>query len=759
MIRLFSSAGMVALAVGLAAVANAQVPAPDNADPQTSAQGDGATGEIGEIVVTAQKRSESLQKVPLAVTAVTSDELSRSGITDLAGVTAVVPNLNLGQQLGVAKIALRGIGLENISAGAEGSIAFHVDGVFISRSIAALSSFYDVQQVEVLRGPQGTLYGRNATGGSINITTAKPTQEPSGYLRVTAGNYARLTTEGAISGAIVPDVLAARIAFQTQDHDGYGRNLVTGTRIDDLNTRAIRGSLRFTPSDRLTIDVAADYFRQSDRSGAYHFFGGGGFDISGNPIVPTGLQAGGTVPTNIRDISNDADPSNNVKFWGVSGKISYELSDAVQLSSLTAFRRTDYTTLADLDSTSARLTPTTQFERDKQFSQEFQLSGRTDRLNWLLGFYYFHENDEGAIDIPFNNYIVGFPLPGTFVQGFYGGGVIKTDALAGFGQATYEVVDNLRLTLGARYSSEKKTNQDQLLFDFLTPYDPSTRAPFTLPERSKRFKSFTPRVALDYQATPDVLVYGSWSKGFKSGTYNLGTGQAPVDPEKVSAFEAGLKSTLLDRHLRLNLAGFYYKYKDLQVGKVVNTVLNLENAATAKIYGLEAEVLAKISPQFEITLNGAWLHARFDDYISSDAARPAGDGSGVLDPTTQLPAFNLHGNRLSQSPDFTFFVAPQYMVPTGVGDFTLRGELSWRDRVYFTPFNVNATSQGPNIRLNAFLNWESTDGKITGSLFVKNIANKTIIGNSYVSTGLAGFPVNGYLEEPRTWGATVGYKF
>ncbi|AMK21108.1 MULTISPECIES: TonB-dependent receptor [unclassified Sphingobium] len=756
MIRLFSSVGVAALAIGAATAANAQAAAPESTSSQTAAPVDNL---IGDIVVTAQKRSESLQRVPVAVTAVTGAELARSGITDLAGVTAVVPNLNLGQQLGVAKIALRGIGLENISAGAEGSIAFHVDGVFISRSIAALSSFYDIQQVEVLRGPQGTLYGRNATGGSINITTRSPTQDLSGYARVTVGNYARVTTEGAISGAIIPGVLAARIAFQTQDHNGYGRNIVTGTRIDDQNTRGFRGSLLFTPSDRLTVDVKADYFRESDRSGAYHYFGAGGFDLAGNPVVPTGLTSGGTVPANVRDISNDSDPSNNVKFWGVSGKISYELSDSVQLSSLTAFRRTDYTTLADLDSTSAKLAPTTQFERDRQLSQEFQLSGKADRLNWLVGLYYFHENDAGAIDIPFNNHIVGFPLPGTFVQGFYGGGVIKTDALAAFGQATYEVVDNLRLTLGARYSTEKKTNQDQVLFDFLTPYNPATRAPFTLPERSKRFKSFTPRIALDYQATPDVLVYGSWSKGFKSGTYNLGTGQAPVNPEKVSAFEAGLKSTLLDRRLRLNLAGFHYKYKDLQVGKVVQTVLNLENAATANIYGLEAEVLAKITPQFEVTLNGAWLHARFDNYISSDAARPAGDGSGVLDPTTHLPAFNLHGNRLSQSPDFTFFIAPQYTIPTDAGSFALRGELSWRDKVFFTPFNVNATSQAANARVNLFLNWESNNSKVTASLFVKNLTNKTIIGNSYVSTSLVGFPVNGYLEEPRTWGATVGYKF
>ncbi|KRB82383.1 TonB-dependent receptor [Sphingomonas sp. Root710] len=748
---------LTALSASMIAITGAQ--AADQAQ-ATAAQGadDAGAAGVGDIVVTAQKRSESLQKVPLAITAVTAADLDRSGIRDLQGIVSSVPNLNLGAQLGMAKIALRGIGLENISSGAEGSIAFHMNGVFLSRTITALASFYDVQQVEVLRGPQGTLYGRNATGGAVNITTRTPTEELTGYFNLTGGNYSRLTAEGAVSGAIVPGVLAARLAFQTQNHDGYGRNIVTGNGIDDLNSRAVRGSLLFTPGDRVTINIVADYFHERDHAGGYHVTGAGGFDLAGNPIVPFGVAQGGTFAPRLRDISNTTDPTNYAQFWGVSGKISYDLTDDIQLSSLTAYRKTDNETFTDLDGTELYLTKQIQFEHARQFSEELQLSGKADRLNWLIGGFYFHEKTNGTQADPFNPARTIFFGPDQISSGYLGAGFIKTDALALFGQASYAIVDNLRLTLGARYSSEKKTDHDEFAFDIFTPYNGQLSVPQFVLDRSKRFKSFTPRIALDYQATPDVLLYASWSKGFKAGTYSLGSLTPPVDPEKVDAYEAGVKSSLFDRRLRLNLAGFYYDYKDLQIGKVTGTgsaTLVLENAGTARIYGLEAELKAQISPAFDIDANASWLHARFTRYCSADPARPALGG----DPGCGAGELNLKGNSLSQAPDFTAYFGAQYHVPSRLGEFTLRGEVAWRDRVYFTPFNLKYVSQAANAKVNAFLNWAADDGHWTGSLFVKNLTNKTVVGNALVSSSVVGFPLNGYLEDPRTYGLTLGYKF
>jgi len=733
---------------------SSKVSTPSTADQQASNKSDDRSIEP-EIIVTAQKRSESIQKVPLAITALSGTDLARSGVSSLADVQQFVPNLNLGQQLGVAKIALRGIGLENIAAGAEGSIAFHVDGVFISRSIAALANFYDVERLEVLRGPQGTLYGRNATGGSINVITREPTEDLTGYANLTIGNFGRISSEGAVSGALVPEKVLIRLAFQTDSRQGYDTNIVTGHKVDDLNARSFRATLLLKPTDRLSMEISADTHRQNDRASGYHYLGSGGFSAPGVPITPLGIALGGYVAPDRRDIANEADPSNYDDFWGVTGRITYDLGSA-KIKSITGYRHTRYVTSSDLDSTSFQLAPITQQESAEQVSEELQLAGGSPRLQWLLGFFYFHEIDDGSIAVQIND--LPFGGPGVLRQGYFAGGRITTDALAAFGQASYEIVDGLKLTLGARYSSEKKGDNEVLQFDFRRPYDIRNPViPIGTQTDARRFNSFTPRVALDYQVTSSVLAYASYSKGFKAGTYNLGGLQPAVRPEKVDAYEAGLKSTLFDKRLRLNLAGFYYKYSDLQVGKVTGQLLLLENAANATIYGLETELAARVTPRLEVNANVSWLHARFDRYVSADPARPFGDGT--IDPESGQRAFNLAGNSLSQSPNFTFFIAPQYHLPTSIGAFSFRGEVAWSDRVFFTPFNLRYVSQGPKTKLNAFLLYEHPGQHWSAQLYVKNLLDHRYIGNAYVSSSVVGFPINGFLEDPRTFGVTFGFKY
>ncbi len=754
--------GMSALAICLCSPAYAQTTSSSgtaqastaSARQEAVANSNPSTGN--EIIVTAQRRSESLQDVPLAVTAVTSDQLEKSGIRDMQSLASRVPNLNLGVNIGAAKVTLRGVGLENESAAAEGSIALHLDGVFLSRPVAAFGSFFDVERIEALRGPQGTLYGRNATGGSLNIITRQPTEYLSGYFNLTAGNYGTIITEGAVSDALVPETLAVRLAFQTQNRDGFGKNIVTGNDIDDLNSRAVRGSMLFTPTDRMTISLMADYYWQRDNSGGYKSPRGAGFSAPGVPIPRHAESQGGILPTDLRDVSAEDDPMSFLEFWGVLGRVSYALSDTLELSSLSAYRETRNAGRTDLDVSNLPLAPLFRVEDAAQFSQELQLSGDSSRLNWLLGLYYFYEDNEGLTAVPLNPARTIFFGPDMLTTGFLAGGFIKTEAMAAFGQATYEVTDQLSLTLGARYSTEKKTNRDELAFDLFTPFVGEFADPQQVLNRSERFSSFTPRIALDYQATPDFLLYASWSRGFKAGTFSLGAGIPPVDPETVSAFEGGIKSDLFDGRAHLNLAGFYYDYKDLQVGKVVNATLRLENAATATIYGLEAEFGVQITPQFEIDGNAAWLHARFDEYISADPARPFGDGQ-TLD--NGVPAFNLSGNALSQAPDFAGFIGAQYIMPSSLGEFTLRGEVSYRSRVYFTPFNLDYVSQEPTTKINLFLNWVSNDDHWNGSIFVKNLTNELVIANLNVSSGVVGFPLTGYLEDPRQYGVRLGYKF
>jgi iron complex outermembrane receptor protein len=751
-------------AIGLTAFCMASVAAAQDAPRTAPEQAAADAGTTGEIIVTAQKRSESVQKIPLAVSAIGGDSLQQRGATGLSALGQVVPGLNVSEQVGQARLTLRGIGVDNISTGAESSVAFNQDGIFYSRSAAALASFYDVDRVEVLRGPQGTLYGRNATGGSVNIITNGPTNSLHGALNLTGGNRETINGDGYLSGPL-SDTVSARLSFQVQHHDGYGKNLVTGSDIDTKNSQAVRGQLRFKPTDRLSILVAADYYRSRDRSNSYHYFGPAGVTPAGAPITPTSLLLGGFAPASRRDIAAAHDPKARANFYGGRVDVGYEVSDNVTVRSLSAYRRSDYQVHSDISPLAVDLFPLTVTEKSDQFTQEFQLNIDKDSNKFVAGVFYLHETIDGSLAAPLNLLAVGGP--NFFVQGFFAGGRLKTDAAAAYAQDTYSLTDALRLTLGGRFSWERKGVNDQSDFSFAMPYSP-TNVPL-VPHHidDKTFKSFTPKIGIDIDLAPRTLAYASFSKGFKSGTYNLGSGGPPLRPEKVDAYEAGLKTTLADGMFRANIAGFYYNYSDLQVGKVQGQLVVLENAATARIYGLEGEFVARPVPDLSLSVNASWLHARFRSYTTADQARPSGDGATFVNASGvpvaagtpgAVPAFNLSGNTLPQSPNYTISLAAEYAFHLPKGTLTVRGESNWSDRVYFSPFNRAPVSQPAYSLQNAFVSYDNGENWRL-SAFIKNIANKTILASGQVATSLLGSPVIGFVQPPRTFGATVGYRF
>lgn len=371
-------------------------------------------------------------------------------------------------------------------------------------------------------------------------------------------------------------------------------------------------------------------------------------------------------------------------------------------------------------------------EKSDQFSQELQINVESDRNKFVAGVYYLHEKIDGFLLGPFNLQAVGGP--DLLMQGYYAGGIMKTDAIAVFGQDTYSVTESLRLTVGARYSTERKTVHDQADFDLTRIYDPAnvSLAPFHNDRR--RFNSFTPKIGIELDAAPNTLLYASWSRGFKAGTYNLGSASPALEPEKVDAFTAGIKATTADRRFRANVEGFYYKYKDLQVTKVTSFQLALENAATATIYGLEGEfTMRPIDAPLTISLNASWLHARFDSYITADPSRTAGDGV-TIDPDSGLGAFNLRGKRLPQAPGYVINLNAEYVVKAPFGNITLLGESTWSGRVYFSPFNRREVSQGAYNLQNASITWSSRDERWQVAAFVRNIGNKLIKASGQVAT-------------------------
>ncbi len=791
-----SSAWMCGIAMGaiIAPQAHAQTASSDAAVSPTAAtatassseQATGAEQGIGDIIVTAQKRSESVQRTPLAITAIGGENLRAAGVSTVVGLIQSVPSLQLGEFFGVPGVTLRGITLNALNFGVEGPIAFHTDGIYYGRPAAALTGFYDVERVEVLRGAQGTLYGRNATGGSINIITADPTSDLSGYAQLTYGTDNHLAVEGAVGGPL-SDKIQVRLAGRVDEHDGYGVNEATGNPIDDNRERAIRGKVKILPTENLTILLEGDYFQSRAHPGI-HFQG----TISGGPLFGTlpvipgtsfPFPSGGRAATNLRNVSQEYDPMSKSTFWGFGSTVNWDLG-SVTLRSITGYRRSKSASVGDVDLTSASLVSPARVADDaNQFSQELQIVGQSDQANWIVGGYYYHEKDDGATTSGFSTaFLPLFGVAGVPVynaQGLYSGSQIKTDAYALFGQYTRRFADKLSVTLGGRYSIETKQEVNQGLLDLVTPfvYSSLTAIPTTfrvqcgagLPtigyvgtgvtcDPKKTFKAFTPKVGVDYQLTARTLLYASYSKGFKSGTFNLGVAQNPVKPEKLDDYEVGVKSTLLAGRLRANLAGFYYNYKDVQVFNGLPTQTLLENAAAARLYGVEAEIVAKPTRALQIDLNGSYLHTEYTNYIAFDQLRPAGDGE-TLDAANN-PAFNLKGNRLPQAPRLSGRLGTAYTIYSDIGDFTVRGEAVYTSKLYITQFNTSpAGAVDARTRFNASLYFNAKGGHLYASINAKNLGDKVQLINGYAGSPLVGGAISGYLEPPRTVDFTVGYKF
>ncbi|MCA8889629.1 MAG: TonB-dependent receptor [Parvularculaceae bacterium] len=692
------------------------------------------------IVVTAQKRSESAQTVPIALSAYSDDMLERRNIDDLQGLSGAVPNFHFGQYTGSAQVSVRGIGYDSINPGAEGRVALHLDGIYLSRPAAALSSFYDVERVEILRGPQGTLYGRNATAGTVNIITKDPTDELSGYFRQTVANYGSFTSEAAVGGPISED-LSFRIAGRANFRDGIGVNEITGNDIDSVNAKSIRGKLLFEPSDTASYLITADYHHEDDTNYAIKGLGQTRADV---PVA--GVALGGAIAANPRDVRYESDPTNNRTFWGVTGTGKVQLG-SVDFQSLTAFRSSEWTSTGTFDGVSMDFAPYTQSEESDTFSQEVQLTGGGDRFTWLVGGYYFHEKGDVLTHAPLRADLFG--LPQLLTMGYAAGGSFKTDALAGFAQVTFNITPELALTVGDRVGWEKKSKNDFVALDLATPFDPETPImPIGTGTGETSDTYHAPRISLEYQVTPQALLYATFAKGYKSGGFDMGGLTPAYEPEKLTDYEAGVKADWFDGRLRTNLAGFLYDYKDIQVSIIRSTIIFIENAATSKAYGAEAEIFAYPTPWMELTFAGGYLHSEFKEFISLDPVFPA------------LGEQDLSGNQLPQAPEFTSDVGLRLFGDVaGLGNLQFQANWSYKDRVYFTPFNARANSSGSNNKIDLSLTWTSESEHWTANLFARNVTDTLNVSYITTASDFLGYPRVGYYDPPRTYGITVGYNF
>lgn len=742
-------------AIGLAsqACANAQ-----DAEQEAAKQKSG----IQTIVVTAQKRAEDVQDIPLSVTAIGSEALETTGFDSLADLSKLSPSLQLSNFGPIAFVTLRGIGNENTTAGGDPGVALHYDGVYLGRPVATLFTAFDTERVEVLRGPQGTLYGRNATGGSINYITKKPTSDFEAQGDLTYGNFDRKRARASVNVPL-SDSIATRVVGFWEDRDGWSQNAFPGGRNgNDANNWGIRGHVSFEPSDSDFKALFSANYVETGGVGSTpelrEFYPGSttGQNLAGPPIPGTNnyLVNGVPIVNDLRPFreSKDADQFRDSDFLLLSATLEYDFG-GVTVKSITGYAETSYAALTDQDYSPLPLAELFIQESSEQFSQELQiLSNNGVGFNWILGAYYFHEDASRQSQFFGSRYdiIAGGASQGLGIDvpsGFDVGGDVTSESFAFFAQATYDITDQLAVTGGIRYTNDSKDGVNRG-FQF-------GPAPYSGPVAAS-FDKITYRVAVDYDISDEVLLYGSFSTGYKSGGINQVAIPALTNPvfrpETVKAIEFGMKSQFLDRSLQLNLSLYQNKYDDLQFQVFGLFGPEAFNASGATVQGVEIELVALPADWFQFDASVGYTDATFDAQVVN----------GV----------QLDGNRVQRTPEWTFNAGSTINWDVGSSSMKLRAEVNHTSEIFYTAFNRSAGFTAPGgsdlaegyVNANLRLFWFSPDERFSLQGYVTNLFNSTQIGNVFRDIGFLGTagdggPENITYRPPRQYGITAGFKF
>lgn len=715
---------------------------------------------IDEIVVTAERRSETLQDVPMSVSAVTGDALERSSIYDTEALATTVPGLVLQRDV-VGKAVIRGIGTENFTVGGDPGVAVYVDGAYMARSSTAIFDFFDVERVEVLRGPQGTLYGRNATGGVINVISRAPTEEFEGHVNLNVGDFNFRRVEAALSGGIV-DGVRGRVSALYAERDGFTNNIFPDANnrgvgeLDSKDLWAVRGRLDVDLGESVGLELIADMYRDDSNPPAFWYT---------DDTLPWQFP-GAEYPRGLRTVSQGYETdtpgftsltvgqANRQDQTGLTARLTWE-GDGVTLTSVSAYREIEFDWVNDGDGLSDFLVVYFQRDESEQFSQDFQLSSNGDGpFQWLAGAFFLTEDSEGLYAIPLGP---AFVPPGGFTVVFDGSN--ETEAYGLFVEGSYDF-GNMTLTAGLRYSDESK---DATLATPLFEGDTT----FPVQSASASFDDVTPRVVLEYRATDSVNLYGSVTKGFKSGGYSLLDNPINAfDEETIWAYEVGMKSQFADDRARLNLSAFVYDYEDQQLSQVTNLATQTRNAGSSSIWGLEAEFVAILSDSFRLDGNVAYLDTEFDEFCTTDTRNTAlpldaanctfSDGAGGTFVTS-----NLAGNELPRAPDLTAFLAATWETAvSSTLDGFIRAEWQHTGDQFFSVFNRPTVAQDAYDLFNLSAGIAATDGGWNVRLWARNLTDEEYFSNLFESgvTDALVIP-QGFVGAPRTYGLSVGFQF
>lgn len=683
------------------------------------------------VVVTAQKRAQSLQDVPISMTVIGEETLEKSRIRSLFDLQQSVPNFEAAPLPGTPAITVRGVGGGGRNIGFDTRVGVYLDGIYVGQAQALNQPLFDIEQVEVLRGPQGYLFGRNTVAGAVNITSRAPTKNVEGSLRAVVGNYGAVEGYATVSGPLSDSVLG-KISVATENRDGYSTNIFNGQKLDDLKRLTTRGQLAFLVSDKLKVNLYGDYSDTKQNS----ILGEPTTSFSDRPLP------GGPLPH--RQVNFNTTPYINAKLSGLSMNINYALDNGSTLTSITGYRDTHQDRANDTDYSPKDILSILYVDDFKQTSQEFRVvSSNSGSVRYVGGIYYLHEKadtvrralsgtDAGLIRQP-----VG--LVGT------NAGSVDTKTTALFGALDYDIVKSLTLNLGGRYTSEKK--------DFFYNLNGgATLGIATLVDyRDNRSENkFTPTVGVTFAASKDTNLYAKYSTGFKSGGWNADfVRQTQINDglgfntETVKSYEVGVKGKLLDGRMQYDLAAFTSDFDNYQTFFFVplangTAILQLKNAAKVKSEGLEGSIRVRVTQNLKFGVNLGLLKTKYKSF-------PNAGGIGV----------DFTGQDVPDTPKMTAAVNVDYSIPApGLGgQFDLYADYSHRDSTFQgTGLAQLSTRDLTNMRI-AF---SPANGKWALSVWGRNLTNQDYIiatgrdflGNNFVTRGL-----------PRTFGMEAKYNF
>jgi iron complex outermembrane receptor protein len=735
------------------------------------AQDAGAEGGLQEIIVTAQKRVENLQDTPIAIYAVSGKFLEQMNFANIGSLATASPALVYSEAGGEAQLYIRGIGSNIFSVGVDQSVATHIDGVYVGRANMGLTQFLDVERVEVLRGPQGTLYGRNATGGAINLISRQPTDEVEGYGSILFGSFDRREIKAAMSGPLA-DGWSARVALRGVKDNGYTEDLDPrgANRIDDTDLQAVRGTLKWT-NETVTATFSGDYSQFKNGNTSVY------------PIDNIGLaESFGAVPTgDIHKTRNNTPSFHEWQTGGLTLNVDWKINDNLTLTSLTGYREWDSDFLFNTDGTEIEITRSTFVYGSSQKSTELRLAGDQGWGNWVVGAFLFDEDKFGGLGLVRSGFTPPtVQPPRSFV--FLADGTGTASAV--FGQATWKLTDQWSITGGLRYNEEEKDDllrnstllPDTELLGLFSPRPIPGATPGTTRNASRKWTAWTPKLGIDWRPSDDQLIYASYSKGFKSGGFNdLSVINPPFDPEFVKSYEIGAKTEWLDNTLRVNASAFYYDYSDLQVsvfaslGNVTTTFTT--NAAEATVQGLELELQARPVANLDLAAAISYLDATYDQFVTPygtcTVANAAADARCAGRPG--LPRLiDASGNRLNNAPELKGTLSAGYGIDLASGGrVSLFAQVSHQGRVFFLPANTDVMSQEAFTLIDARVAYTTEGGALELSAFGKNLSDEDYFHNivQFTSTSDARrdpFSIGnalGYPAPGRLWGVELMYRF